>query len=268
MFTLRRTIEMSPIQDPHSILITGATGGIGEALAHAYAQTGKVLILQGRNEGRLALLKAECEARGADVYTQRLDVRDRSALTNWLTEVCDKHLPDLIIVNAGVNTDNGADGSGEPWNEVEALVEVNILAVMATVNVMVPAMRSRGYGQIALVSSLAAWFGLPVTPSYSASKAAIKAYGEALRGWLYKDGIRVNVIMPGYVKSAMCDAMPGPKPFLWPAARAADKIRQSLAADKPRITFPFPLNLGTWFLAVMPASLSLRILRWLGYVHS
>lgn len=256
---------MNLISKPRSILITGATGGIGGALAIVYAEPGNTLILQGRNEFRLRELATACEANGAKVIIKLLDVRDRQLMRQWLTELCDNSPLDLVILNAGLNTNIGAEGEQEPWHEVEALVEVNVLAVMAAVDAILPAMRRRGYGQIALVSSLAGWFGLPLTPSYSASKAAIKAYGEALRGWLNPEGVRVNVIMPGYVESAMCDAMPGPKPFFWTAERAANVIRKRLAADTPRITFPFPLNLGTWLLAVMPPFLSLRILRWLGY---
>src|SRR5690606_5217139 len=140
----------------------------------------------------------------------------------WLKNICDSGMtPELAIVNAGINTHVGPNGEQEAWAEVEKLVAVNILGVMATVEGLLPKMRNRGSGQIALVSSLAAWFGLPFTPSYCASKAAIKAYGESLRGLLADDGLRVNVVMPGYVDSAMCRAMPGPKPFLWDTERAA-----------------------------------------------
>jgi len=247
------------------VLITGATGGIGGALAVAYAEPGATLILQGRKADRLAELAAQCEARGARVLTQVLDVRDRVALTDWLRAVSVTEAPDLVIVNAGVNTNIGRDGRGEPWDEVEALIQVNVLAAMATVDAVLPAMRARGHGQIALISSLAAWFGLPVTPSYCASKAAVKAYGEALRGWLAPEGIRVNVVMPGYVESAMCDAMPGPKPLLWSPERAARTIRHRLERNSARITFPFPLDWGSWWLAVLPAAISTRIVGWIGY---
>ncbi len=250
---------------PDSILITGATGEIGGALALEYARAGRTLFLQGRKTDRLAELAEQCRARGAKVHTQALDVRNREALMQWLQELCAEHTPELVIVNAGVNTNIGPDGAGECWADSEALIETNLLAAMATVNAVLPSMRQRGRGQIALLSSLAAYFGLPVTPSYCASKAAVKAYSEALRGWLISEGIHVNVIMPGYVKSPMCDAMPGPKPLLWQPEKAARFIRKGLERDRMRISFPFPLNFGTWWLTVLPAALSARIVRWLGY---
>jgi short-subunit dehydrogenase len=126
-------------------------------------------------------------------------------------------------------------------------------------------MRARGRGQIALFSSLAGYFGLPITPSYSASKAAIKAYGEGLRGWLALEGIGVTVVMPGYVESKMCNEMPGPKPFLWTPQKAAAVIKRRLAGNPARISFPFPLNLGSWYLAVAPAALAQKLVRWFKY---
>ena len=247
------------------VLITGATSAIGSALAEAYARPGVTLYLHGRNEAKLAEVAERCRVKGAEVQMQRMDVRDFSALRGWLEAL---EPLDLVIINAGMNTHIGPAGEPEPWDVVEALLDVNLKAAMVIVQAVLPAMRARGSGQIALVSSLAAYFGLPVTPAYCASKAGLKAYGEALRGWLAPEGIKVNVIMPGYVRSAMCDDMPGPKPFLWSPERAARVIRRGLERDKARISFPFPLNWGTWWLAVLPAGLSTRIVRWLGYgVH-
>lgn len=250
---------------PQTVLITGATGGIGGALVDVYAEAGNTLILQGRNAARLADLAAQCEARGARVLTRVLDVRNRDELSGWLRDVCNQEAVNLVIVNAGVNTNIGPEGAGERWEDIEALIEVNVLAAMATVDAVLPSMRARGAGQIALISSLAAYFGLPVTPSYCASKAAVKVYGEALRGWLAPEGIHVNVVMPGYVESQMCRDMPGPKPFLWPADKAARFIRRGLARNRPRISFPFPLNFGTWWLSVLSPEISERILRLIGY---
>jgi short-subunit dehydrogenase len=231
-------------------------------LAEEYAQSGVTLYLHGRNEAKLTEVVECCRGRGAQVETQRLDMRDFPALQSWLESL---GALDLVLITAGMNTHTGASGEPEPWATVEALLDVNLKASMFVVQTLVPAMRMRGGGQIALFSSLAAYFGLPVTPAYCASKAGIKAYGEALRGWLAPEGIKVNVIMPGYVKSAMCDGMPGPKPFLWSPGRAARAIRRGLERNKARISFPFPLNWGTWWLAVLPAAISTRIVRWMGY---
>jgi short-subunit dehydrogenase len=251
---------MSP--HPKTVLITGATSAIGGALAIEYAAPDVTLHLHGRDAERLKEVAAACQARGAQVVTTRLDVRDFTALRAWLEELGPL---DLVIINAGTNTHIGPNGKPELWDEVEALLDVNVKAVMVAVQAVLPAMRARGSGQVALVSSLAAWVGLPVTPSYCASKAAVKAYGEALRGWLAPEGVRVSVIMPGYVASPMCHAMPGPKPFLMTPERAARIIRRGLMHNRARIAFPFWLAFGTWWLAVLPAGLSGRIVRWLGY---
>lgn len=244
------------------ILITGSTSAIGSALAQCYAHQGVTLYLHGRNAAVLADVAARCGDLGADVITHCQDVRDFDRLREWLASLGPL---DLVIVNAGMNIHVGADGECEPWDQVDALLDVNLKAAMLTAQAVLPAMQAQGSGQIALVSSLAAYFGLPVTPTYCASKAALKVYGEALRGGLAPQGIRVNVIMPGYVESPMCHAMPGPKPFLWAPERAARAIRHGLARDRARISFPFPLNWGTWWLAVLPAAVSTRIVQWLGY---
>jgi short-subunit dehydrogenase len=256
---------VSSAHQPVSVLITGATGGIGGALAEIYAAEGATLFLQGRNVERLAEIAARCSARGAKVVTQILDLRDRAALLAWLGHVSGQRALDLVIVNAGVNANIDPTTGLEPWLDAEAVINVNLLAAMATVDAVLPAMRQRRSGQIALISSLAGYVGLPLVPAYSASKAALKAYGDALRGALARDGVRLNVVMPGYVESAMCSAMPGPKPFLWSAERAAVAIHSGLAANRARISFPFPLKLGTWWLSVLPADLAQWILRRMGY---
>ena len=248
-----------------TILITGATGSIGSALARSYAAPGTCLILHGRQRVLLEQLAADCRNKGATVDLHSFDLTDLDQLMAWAQAQDAIHGIDLANSRSMLNTNIGEHGEGEAWQSVSQLVDLNVKASMALVHAILPGMRKRGHGQIALVSSLAGYFGLPVTPSYSASKAAVKAYGEALRGWLQPEGIRVNVIMPGYVDSQMCREMPGPKPFLWQPERAARVIRRGLARDKARISFPFLLSFGCWWLAVLPPALSIRILRLLDY---
>lgn len=249
------------------ILITGATGGIGQALALEYAAPDVHLILQGRKPLVLKTLADACVARGSTIETRVLDLTINDDLRQWLFSVSENTPPDLVLVNAGVNTNMGAQYQGESLAAMNNLIDVNIRAAMTTVNQLLPAMRERGSGQIALISSLAGYYGLPMTPSYSASKAALKAYGESLRAGLADEGIKINVVMPGYVASDMCDAMPGPKPFRVSANDAARMIKAGLARNKARITFPFPLNVGCWLLSVLPPELSAWFLKRLGYGH-
>ena len=248
-----------------TVLITGASGSIGSALAQAYAVPGITLMLQGRNEDRLQYVAQHCREKGAQVIIGAFDLIDIPQLQAWVQDMDYLHPIDLVIANHGMNIHVQPDGQAEPWDQTEKLIDINIRACMALVHTSVLAMQKRGKGQIALMSSLAGFFGLPQTPAYCASKAAVKAYGESLRGWLTPQGIHVTVVMPGYVESEMCDAMPGPKPFLWTADQAAQSIKRRLTTNPARISFPFPLNIGCWLLSVLPPAVSIWILNRMGY---
>lgn len=247
------------------ILITGATGAIGGALARQYAALGVRLILHGRQQDSLRSLADACQRQGAEVTTASIDLCDDDALFAWLAQLCEPEPPTLVIACAGMNISHVDDDNGERWQDASGLLAINLRAPMAMLNYLAPHMRKRGHGQLVLMSSLAAYHGLPMIPSYSASKAGIKAYGEALRGWLAAYGVGVSVVMPGYVSSRMCHAMPGPKPLLWQPERAARHIRRGVARNRARISFPFPLNFGCWWLAVLPAGLAQRFLKWFNY---
>lgn len=254
-----------PPPDPEHILITGATGSIGGALAREYAGPDVRFTLLGRDMEKLQELARECEKSGAEADIVQLDLLDTDAVHKFGEELALSNPPDLLIANAGLNTNIGKDGQGEKWEDVKKLVQVNVLSTFALIDAILPAMRAKKSGQIAIMSSLAAYYGLPHTPAYCATKAALRNWGGAMRGWLKSEGIRVNVILPGYVDSPMCREMPGPKPFLWPPGRAAKVIRRGLARDRARISFPFPLNLGIWALSLLPACLAMPIARILGY---
>jgi short-subunit dehydrogenase len=248
-----------------TVLITGATGAIGGALALAYATPGRTLILHGRDAARLRELAHACAARGARTETMALDLQDVNALVTWLEDAASRRAVDLAIVNAGTIAIARPDGKGEAWQDVRRIADVNVRAALATVAVLAPYMRRRGSGQIALMSSLLAYAGLPVAPAYSASRAAVKAYGEALREPLARHGIRVSVVLPGFVKSDMSDRLPVPRPFLMSAEAAARRIQRGLARNEARINFPLPLAVGCWLLSVLPPALAQRILVLLGF---
>lgn len=246
-----------------TVLITGATGAIGSALAEQYAGFGADLVLFGRDDGRLVRLACNCRGKGGRVTALVCDLLDLTTFVQQLDTVCQDKCPQLVIVNAGASST--ATELGESWEAIDRVVRINVLASLATVQTVVPYLRARGGGHIVLISSLAAWYGLPVTPAYAATKAALKNYGESLNGALAKDGIQVSVVLPGFVESAMSRSVPGPKPFKLTAEQAANVIRKGISAKRQRISFPFPLNLGCWLLAVLPASVSGWLVKRFGY---
>ena len=242
-------------QDPRVIVITGATGGIGAALARAYAGEGVVLGLGGRDAERLDAVASECRALGATVLSGRFDIRDRTAVQEWLAGIDAQHPVDLVIANAGVTAGLGEARSRESDADAERLAEINYKGVVHTVSAIVEPMRARGGGHIALVSSLAGLRALPDMPSYSATKAAVIAYGDSLRGWLAPFGVDVTVICPGFVTSPMSARHMGAKPFEMPAEKAVKIIQRGLRRRRTMIAFPWPLVFGIRLNKLLPARL-------------
>ena len=244
---------------PQHILITGASSGIGEALALLYAAPGVGLALIGRDRERLATVADACRTRGAQVESAALDVTDREALRAWLEHVDEARAVDLVIANAGVSTGRGALGEDEA--AIRRVLATNIDGVLNTVLPLLPRMLDRHQGQIALMSSLAAYRGLPTGPSYSASKAAVKALGEAWRLKLAPDGIRVSVICPGFVTTRMTARNNFHMPFLMSPEEAAAIIARGLARDQGRIAFPLPMAALCWLVGALPWRASDALLR-------
>jgi len=235
-----------------SILITGASSGIGAALAEEYAGPGVFLALTGRNEERLEAVAAACKGQGADVAIKALDILDRDALAGWIGEIDAKHPIDLLVANAGISS--GTARSGETIEKIREIFAINVDGVLNTVLPVIAPMQSRGAGQIAIMSSIAGFRGLPGTSAYGASKAAVKSWGEGLRGQLWADGIWVSVICPGYVVSTMTGANRFPMPLIMPADKAARIIRRGLERNKSRITFPWPMHFIVWLMQTLPIS--------------
>ena len=248
------------MKNPQHILITGASSGIGEALALHYAKEGITLFLCGRDENRTAAVAGLCREKGAVVHAQTVDVTDADQTAAWIKR-CDETAPvDLAFANAGISAGPGG-AEGESAEQTRNIFAVNLGGVLNTVLPLIDLMRARKRGQIALTASLAGYRGLPTAPAYSGSKNAVRAWGEALRGWLAPEGIEIYVICPGFVKSRITEKNKFPMPFLLVAPAAAAVIAKGLAKNKGRIAFPSLLVFPTWLISCLPASLGDFILK-------
>lgn len=250
------------MRDPRNILITGTSSGIGAALAEAYARPGVTLALSGRDSTRLESVAKRCRSRGATVEAETIDVADQEAMVLWIETFDSRHPIDLACANAGVSSGtSGITGANERASRAAGdpatarrMLDVNIGGVMNTVFPVVSRMRERGRGQIAIMSSLAAYLPLPGMATYGASKAAIKSYGEALRLELRPFGIGVTVICPGIVRTRMT-ANVKRVPLLMDSPKAAALIKRRLERDPPIIAFPWQMHLFSWMLGAMPAGI-------------
>ena len=239
---------------PHSILITGASSGIGAALARRYARPGAHLALAGRDPGRLATIAADCREQ-APGGRPCVDVTDRAAMAAWIGRV-DRDAPlDLVIANAGIAGRHLAHG----LERTRAIFAVNLDGVLNTIEPAETAMAGRGRGQLALMSSLASFYGSPSAPAYCSSKAAVRLLGEGLRLPLAQSGIVVSVICPGYVETPMTAGIRPRLPFTMSAERAAAIIERGLTRGQARIAFPFATYVVMRLLARLPPDLASRL---------
>ena len=229
---------------PDRVLITGASAGLGAAMARAYAAPGRSLALLARSAGGLETVAQACRARGARVAVLVCDVRDAAALDDAVSAFeARSGTIDLAIVNAGIfsgrsATETGSGGGAEPASAAADVIAVNLAGAIATIDAVLPGMRRRRAGRIALVSSLAALQPLADAPAYSASKAGLLAYGESLRDLVAKDGVGISLVMPGHIATGQTAIHQGPLPLLMPAAAAALRIKRGLDAGRSTIAFP------------------------------
>lgn len=241
------------------ILITGASSGIGAALARHYAAPEVRLALSGRNRARLSDVAGQCQDKGALVTDVAVDVTDRAAMQQWIINEDEKQPLDLVIANAGISGGTGGGGEGE--EQVRRIFDVNVAGVLNTVSPVLPRMIGRGAGQIAIMSSLASFSGWPGAPAYSASKGAVRMYGEALRGAVAPYGVKVNVICPGFIETPMTAVNDYDMPFMMSAEKAAYYTARGIERNQARIAYPFRTYFFAGLIGVMPASLSSLILR-------
>lgn len=240
-----------------SILITGASSGLGAGLARAHAAPGVTLHLSGRDMARLDEVAGQCRAKGAEVHAARVDVTDKAATAAWV-EASETLRPlDLIIANAGISA--GTGGGGETDAQTRAIFAVNVDGVFNTVMPAIPLLRARRRGQIGIMSSLAGFRGFPGAPAYCASKAAVRLWGEGLRGELAPLGIGVSVICPGFVATPMTAANRFSMPFLMDVERASAIMARGLAENRGRIAFPWPMHVMARMAGCLPSRLMDRI---------
>ncbi|MGD0635085.1 MAG: SDR family NAD(P)-dependent oxidoreductase [Beijerinckiaceae bacterium] len=238
-----------------SILITGASSGIGRALALAYAAPSIRLALIGRDSARLEAVAGEARAKGAVVETATLDVRDRHVMAAWIGAADSIRPFDLVVANAGITTGLAPGELMEDPEAVRAIIATNLLGVLNTVEPLVQPMAARGRGQIAMMGSLAGLHGLPYSPAYCITKAGVHAYAESLRGRLERKGVLVSLIIAGFVKTPLNDSIAAIKPGEISETEAADVIKRGLARGAATIAFPWFLYALTRLGRLLPARL-------------
>jgi short-subunit dehydrogenase len=232
-----------------SVFITGASSGIGAALARHYAAHGAIVgLVARRNEG---LQKVAAEL-GANAWTCAGDVGDTGFMRGAAAEFCARHgLPDVVIANAGVSV--GTLGS-EPDDlaVLERILRTNVLGLAATLQPFVTPMRDRGRGTLVGIASMAGWRGLPGGGAYSASKSAVITWLESLRVELHGTGVAVVTICPGYIDTPMTRVNPYRMPFRLSAEVGALRIARAIDAGRSLAVIPWQMRVVSWGLRVLP----------------
>lgn len=244
-----------------NVLITGASSGIGAALAETCAAPGVTLHLSARTTERLKAIVAACEARGAAVRPIAMDVRDAEGMAGWIAGA---GRLDLVLANAGVGA-----GTGDSWEsarDCRAVFETNLTGVLNTALPAIEAMAAQTpgpdglRGRIAVVASIAAFVTSPTAPAYSASKSAAQRWAEGRDGTERKRGIRMHSINPGFVRTPMTAVNDFPMPFLMEPAQAARRALDGIAAGRTRIVFPRRLYAMARLVDALPVGWRNRLL--------
>ena len=228
-----------------SVFITGASRGIGAALARWYAAQGFAVGLVARNRDALNGIAAGAWLRAGDVG-------DTGFMRQAAADFCSEHgVPDIVIANAGISV--GTLGHyPEDLAVLERILRTNLIGVAATLQPFVAPMCSRGSGTLAGIASLAGWRGLPGAGAYSASKSAVINWLESLRVELRGSGVKVVTICPGYVDTPMTRVNPYRMPFLLPPDAAAQRIARAIGAGRSFAVIPWQMRVVSWALGAAP----------------
>lgn len=239
------------ISQKKSIIITGASSGLGRALAENYAQKGNCkLFLFGRSPERLAETAKNCRINDVTVECFSLKVEDKDSLHKEIGAIAEKHGVDIVTACAGVSA--GTLDGIESDTQVDKIFSTNINGVINTIMPALKPMIARRKGQVVIISSMAGLLGMSSSPSYSASKGAVKMFGDALAAYLRKYKIYVTVVLPGFVKTPMTDVNQFPMPFMISADKAAKKIIHGVEKRKLLIAFPRSMYFAMKILNILP----------------
>ncbi len=244
------------------IIITGASSGLGEALALHYANEKHHLTLIARREERLNNVAKRCRGKGAEVETIIADVNDFERMREIGICLCEKPI-DRIILNAGISV--GHSGGVTPFEDFEKVFKTNFLSIHALLEPMIPKLMEQKNGEIVFISSLASLFTMPTSIAYSSSKRALNAYAEGLHYQLKPHGISVMTIMPGFIDSEMTQKNRFKMPFLMSTEEGIARITHAIKRKKIRYAFPFRFALMIRIVSLFPQSLRDKIVNFTNF---
>lgn len=234
---------------PLRVFISGASSGIGFELAKRYLEQGAVVGMVARRIDNLSYFRAKWPLQ-SEIYGA--DVRDLPSLQLAASTFMSNHgCPDIVIANAGISCGNLTE-LAEDIEIFQSIFDTNVVAMAKTFQPFVAEMKNVNQGKLVGIASVAGFRGLPGASAYSASKAAVICYLEGLRAELFRTGIEVVTICPGYVKTPMTNSNPYPMPFLVSAEVAALKIVNAIAAGRVFYTFPWQMMLAGIILRLLP----------------
>lgn len=254
-----RPWESDVSSNPKVILITGASRGLGRALALAYAGPDCHLILTARSVEALISTETLCAQKGARITPMMLDLASPGSIEEFLTHLTRLDLPDLFLANAGLYSGTGPDGQLEPVEQQRSVLEANLVGTIQLTDAIARQMVEIRRGQIGLVSSLAALQPQTDSPTYSASKAGLSAYGMALGDFLAAREVDLSVIYPGHIETDQTAVHQGALPGLISADKAAQIIRTGLDRRRSRIIFPRSIHWLILASNLLPRWLQRRI---------
>jgi len=237
------------------VFVTGASSGIGQALAARYAQAGWRLALAARRTGEV---EAWVQAQGLAPDRVGIYAADVAAVDSIVAagEACLERqgLPDVVIANAGISV--GMDtGERQDLDVMRDTFATNNTGLAATFHPFLRRMRQRGSGTLVGIASVAAIRGLPGHGAYCASKAGVVAYCESLRGETRGTGVKVVTLLPGYIATPLTARNPYPMPFLMPAERFADEAFRTIQAGTSYRVIPWQMALVAKLMRLLPNAL-------------